>query len=253
MGTFFTFQIADASSESSALDHVKVAMEILRDADEHFSLYKPESEISLLGAGKIPWSAASGNQKDVREQTESWKIRTGGFFNAVSPEGVYDPSGLVKTWAATNAAIFLEANGYRDFTLNAGGDVYIGPDIKTTVLNRVGLSNLKPISSRESAVNLILDVAGTGFRGVATSGSVERGEHIWKVGEQTDISFTQVSVAATDLLTADIWATAIISGGLPAFNLFARTVNPTEAVAIATGSDLSMRTSPGFAGTLANL
>ena len=253
MGTFFTFQIADASTDEAANIHVKVAMDILRDADERFSLYKPESEISQLASGEIPWEKASAVQKEIRDQTEIWKDRTQGFFNAVSPEGVYDPSGLVKTWAAMNAAIFLEANGYRDFTLNAGGDIYLGPEINDKVLNRVGLSNLKPISSKDSAVNLILDLQGTDYRGVATSGSVERGEYIWRVGDQSDLTFTQVSVVARDLVTADIWATAIISGGLEALSVFTSTVNPSEAVAIATGSDGSMRTSPGFARVLANL
>jgi thiamine biosynthesis lipoprotein len=253
MGTFFTFQIDDEASNSSAQAHVDVAMGILRDADERFSLYKPESEISQLARGEIDWSQASLVQREIRDKTQIWKDKTDGYFNSISPEGVYDPSGLVKTWAATNAAIFLEANGYRDFTLNAGGDVYLGPEVKSKLLNRVGLSNLKPIASAEAAVNLVLDLAGTPFHGVATSGSAERGEHIWRSGDQTDITFTQVSVAAKDLITADIWATAIISGGLEAFNAFTANVNPSDAVAIATGSDLSMRTSPGFANILASL
>ncbi|WP_423246863.1 FAD:protein FMN transferase [Sinomonas puerhi] len=54
---------------------------------------------------------------------------------------------------------------------------------------------------------------------LATSGSAERGDHIWTVGirragggaQRPD--FVQVSVAASDVVTADVLATAIVAGG----------------------------------------
>ena len=228
----------------------EAAMEILRDADETFSLYKPESEISRLNSGEISWDAASSVQKSIRVDSLAWKETTAGHFDPISPTGVYDPSGLVKTWAARNAAQFLEANGIREFTLNAGGDVFLSEELKDPTLNRVGLSNLKSIASEGAGANLILDLANTGFRAVATSGSSERGEHIWKSSES---DFVQVSVIAQDLVEADIWATALISGGASALFEFKKRVDPNRVVALAISKDLSFSATAGFTNLLANL
>ena len=254
MGTVFTFKVEDELDQDRIKSDVDVACSILEDADLRFSLYKPDSEISKLNAQQLSWEQASPVQKDIREQVQTWKETTGGFFDPVSPEGVYDPSGLVKTWAASNAAMYLEANGYRDFTLNAGGDVLLGPAVKSDVLNRVGLSNLKPISSKEGAVNMILDLRSTKFRAVATSGVAERGEHIWRrPSPGADIQVKQATVVATDLITADIWATAIVSGGSSAVEKFESSVDSELAVSVVTYSDGRVVSSPGFAGVLANL
>jgi thiamine biosynthesis lipoprotein len=48
-------------------------------------------------------------------------------------------------------------------------------------------------------------------RAMATSGSAERGDHIWKAGMAP--VFVQVTVVADDILSADVLATAIVAGG----------------------------------------
>jgi thiamine biosynthesis lipoprotein len=51
---------------------------------------------------------------------------------------------------------------------------------------------------------------------MATSGSAERGSHIWnpKAGGRAPAGdFIQVSVIAKDLVTADVWATAAFAEG----------------------------------------
>lgn len=253
MGTFFIFKIADETESSRVETDVETACSILIDADNRFSLYKPASELSLLNSGELSWDLASPVQLDVKKQVETWKTATSGFFDPVSPLGVYDPSGLVKTWAASNAAMFLEANGYRYFTLNAGGDVHLGPSVKTEPLSRIGLSNLKPIASEEAAVNMIVDLKGTNYRAVATSGIAERGEHIWRNSSSSTDQFIQATVVAKDLVFADIWATALISGGPEALDHFELTVAPEDAVAITTSNDGHLKSSKGFSSVLANL
>jgi len=254
MGTVFTFQLGGSPDASQATKDLDIAFSILTDADDRFSLYKSESEISRISRGELSWEECSPVQRDIREQAQHWKEITAGYFDPHTPDGAYDPSGLVKTWAARNAAMYLEASGYRDFTLNAGGDVYIGPEVVTFPLSRVGLSNLKPINSPGASVNMILDTAGTAYRGVATSGSTERGEHIWRTADSPSSNqFLQATVVGTDLLTADIWATAIISGGQEAFQIFENKVPREQAVAVATGYDGRIHSSPGFSSILADL
>lgn len=254
MGTVFHFKIADAVDGKQIESDVAKACSILVDADERFSLYKSDSEISRLNRGEIPWAEASGVQRDMKTQVESWKDITSGYFDPVSPDGVYDPSGLVKTWAASNASMYLEANGYRDFTLNAGGDVYLGPEVKTHPLTRVGLSNLKPIASKESSVNMIVDLSGSSYRAVATSGIAERGEHIWRQAPKNDQDiYIQATVVASDLVTADIWATALIAGGPAALAQFELVVVPEDAVAVVTSASGKITSTQGFTAILANL
>ena len=250
MGTTFTFRVDDSWSEGELKAICDSAMEILRDADDRFSLYKAESEISQLNSGTLDWGQASGAQLSIRKESMAWKEKTGGYFDPVSPDGLYDPSGLVKTWAARNAAQYLEANGLREFTLNAGGDIFLSKGLKSQLLNRVGLSNLNSIASHEAGSNMIIDLSGSEFRAVATSGSAERGEHIWLSEES---KYIQATVIATDLVLADIWATALISGGAKALQRFRETVDPKAACALVIGADLGFEATAGFAALLANL
>ena len=253
MGTFFTFSISDEVGTERVNADVATACTILVDADQRFSLYKADSETSRLNSKELSWEKASPVQVEVQSLVSDWKDKTSGFFDPVSPDGIYDPSGLVKTWAAKNAAMFLEANGYGDFTLNAGGDVYLGPRIETSLFNRVGLSNLKSVAAKDASVNMILDLTGTPYRAVATSGSVERGDHIWSKSKQGEFKYLQATVVASDLVTADIWATALISGGKQALDLFEADINTNDAVAVVTTSDGRISSTRGFAQVLADL
>ena len=62
----------------------------------------------------------------------------------------------------------------------------------------------------------VFDLAGTEYRAVATSGSAERGSHIWnpKFENTQPNELLQVSVFAHDLVTADVWATASFAEGM---------------------------------------
>lgn len=248
MGTFFLFQIQDPVSEAEAERIVDSAMEILEWADLKFSLYKPDSELSKLVRGDLAWEDASVEQLEIKGLCEAWNSRTSGFFDA--RHGVeYDPSGVVKVWAAARAASFLEANGIRSFTLNAGGDVYLSPDLQRGTLTRVGLSAPRSIRAADAGANFVLELSGTSFSAVATSGSAERGEHIWATSDVD--RFRQVSVIGADYLAADVWATALIAGGAKAFQVFLAECESEKLVAAVTTSDGSLITTPGFVDLLA--
>ena len=254
MGTVFTFKIADDREIERTEADCDKAFEILDEADSLFSLYKPNSETSRLNTGEIAWSEASPVQRDVRTMCDDWKSVTSGFFDPEPSPGSYDPSGLVKAWATRNAALFLEANGYLDFTINAGGDIYLGPKVRTSPLTRVGLSNYVSISSPYASTNFVLELEGSGFFGVATSGSAERGDHIWSTkGARAEDKFLQVSVAAIDLITADIWATAIVAGGPEALIEFEKKVSATSGVALVTDQNGRISSTAGFTRLLATL
>ncbi len=117
-------------------------------------------------------------------------------------------------------------------------------------LNRVGLSNLKSVASEGSGANLVLDLFSSNFRAVATSGISERGEHIWRQDKAAE--FIQVSVVGEDLVSSDIWATAIISGGKAAWKKFCENTEG-QMVAIGTTRQGELISSPGFVKVLASL
>ncbi|HKS03082.1 MAG TPA: FAD:protein FMN transferase, partial [Arthrobacter sp.] len=71
---------------------------------------------------------------------------------------------------------------------------------------------------------------------LATSGSAERGDHIWSATARA-AEFLQVSVAAADVVTADVLATAIVAGGIPMLNR-ATAMWDIEALAVRTNGDL---------------
>lgn len=237
MGTVFVFQIEDEISDFELGRLCESAMEIIQDADDRFSLYRADSELSRLKSNTLPWAGASPQQQLIKSMAVIWRDQTQGFFDAKTEED-YDPSGIVKTWAAQNAVNFLEANGISRFTLNAGGDIYLTGGFHNAILGRVGISKLVSIAHQDSGAALVLDLNNTDFRAVCTSGTTERGEHIWRSNEE----FVQATVVGPDLVEADVWATALISGGRSALAAFSNQAPKMHALAFTkTGEMLTSR------------
>ena len=179
MGTVFRFAGRTPLNEQDQADALTEACAFLHAADEMFSLYKPESPLSQLARGETSVAESPAIVDDIWAACEAWEQVTDGWFKAFTPQHTFDPSGLVKTWAAQNAANILLAAGISDFTLNAGGDVFIADEVTDDIDWRIGISKTVSIASPEAGVLTVLDLKGTGFNSMATSGSAERGLHIW--------------------------------------------------------------------------
>lgn len=83
---------------------------------------------------------------------------------------------------------------------------------------------------------------GGGKVALATSGSAERGDHIWSSAAGA-AEFRQVSVAAADVVTADVLATAIVAGGAPMLRR-ATALWDIDVLAVRRGGDVLA--TPGF-------
>lgn len=253
MGTYFLFKIRSEFSSAHLANLISSGCEILHEADATFSLYKSESELSKIARGELQVENASSHVKAVFNDCLEWKTRTSGWFDAINHDGIFDPSGIVKTWAAKRCALFLEANGVKNFTLNAGGDIYLGSELSVTNLWRVGLANLNKREDKNAGASMSVNLFGTNFRAVATSGSVERGEHIWSKGKlPSENDAVQVTVVAEDLIIADVWATAIYAGGQNALSAMESSENSEDlrVTAIVTFADGSIVATRGFANLL---
>ena len=217
-----------------------VVERLFRDLDETYSLYRPGSEASRLARGELTLPNASPEMRERYAEAHEWRLRTDGAFTPERPDGVLDLSGLIKGHAIREAGRSLHALGRRDWCLNAGGDVLVSgsPQPGAGVPWKAGIVDPADRATLISGYAL----GGTSTHAaLATSGSAERGEHIWRVDGGSD--FVQVSVAAADIVTADILATAIVSGGTQTLNLAADHWNVDI---LAVHADGSLLATPGF-------
>lgn len=249
MGTVFRVH---GRSDIDPQPAIQSAMAELHWADATFSTYKPESPISRLAAGLTSVSAEDPIIDQVWDECEGWEQLTDGWFSAFTPQNTFDPSGLVKTWAAARAIDILLQAGITDFTMNAGGDVWIGDAVSDALDWRIGIHKPISIAAADAGILTVVDLKGSEFRALATSGSAERGLHIWnpKAGSKEPAdSIAQVSVVARDLVSADVWATAAFAEGLASL----KRLEPLEGIeALIVRKDGDLEATSGFAALLAN-
>ncbi len=222
MGTVVSLAVPVDDVPDATLDTATAAVEnLFAGLDETFSLYRTGSEASRLARGEITLRKASAQMRNRYAESVSWRLLTEGTFSPERPDGVADLSGIVKGYAVRIAGETLLARGIENWCLNAGGDVLVSgspaPDGSVFSSARTSAPWLAGIVDPEDRGALLTTLAlgGPGPRcALASSGSAERGDHIWTPGRGRP-EFSQVSVAAADIVTADVLATAIVAGGEP--------------------------------------
>jgi thiamine biosynthesis lipoprotein len=208
MGMPIMVDVCDHDFDSRKIDRV---FEWLRFVDETFSTYRFDSQISRLNRGELTLEKSDAVVRYIVTWCNSLRDQTDGYFDAwrSSPDSGlwFDPSGLVKGWSIERAASILETSGARNFCLNAGGDIVVRGHPEQSPSWTIGVQH--PKARDQIAITLIAtDVA------IATSGTYERGQHI--VDPHTGASpdgVLSVTVAGSDLGTADAYATAIFAMG----------------------------------------
>jgi thiamine biosynthesis lipoprotein len=199
MGTMVSLDV----SEGAPLDLIE---RVFTDADLRFSLYREDSELSRLNDSGSGLLDAGLELREAYEIASDWRARTGGAFTPTRPDGLLDLNGVVKALAMRNAGAVLEAAGCRDWTLVVGGDLLASG---SAAGGRPWVTGI--IDPADRAAVLCAIELHAPRRAIATSGSAERGDHIWLTGMSA--TYAQVTVVADDILTADVLATAIIAGG----------------------------------------
>ena len=181
--------------------------------DGKFSIYKEESEISKINRKELDEKDRSADMREVFELSEKTKEETKGFFDIKTPEGKYDPSGLVKGWAIWNAAKIIDKAGFNNFYVEAGGDIQTSGNNGEGMPWRVGIRN--PFNKSE-----IVKVIAISGQGVATSGVYERGEHIYnpKTGGKAPKDIASITVIGPNIYEADRFATAAFAMGMEGIN-----------------------------------
>lgn len=196
MGTVVSLR--GASSEAAA-----AVRAVFAGYDHRYSLYDPASVLSRIAAGSLRLADAPVAVRDVYALALSWRDRTGGAFTPHRPDGVIDLSGVVKALAIEDAGDVLDADA-DSWMLSVGGDVLVRGVHRADEPWSVGVVD----PGRRDTVVGVVRLDGT-RRAVATSGTAERGEHIWR---RSDPVFVQATVVADDIVTADVLATAVVAG-----------------------------------------
>jgi thiamine biosynthesis lipoprotein len=181
----------------------------LDDVDATFSTFRHDSEISRLGRGELREEECSPRVRHVLALCDDLCRTSGGYFDArhYRPDGVVDPTGLVKGWSIDEAAAMLEEAGARNYCINAGGDVMVSGETAPAMPWRVGVRH--PFERDRVAAVLSL-AAGA----VATSGEYERGRHIVDPHLLRPPSgLLGITVVGPSLTYADAYATAAFAMG----------------------------------------
>lgn len=210
MGTIVTIDLyGDPAKVSTTrwVPLVESACRVLHEADEVFSTWRDDSEISRVRRGELPAEAHPAVVEALRRCEDARSLSSGWFDPWAMPGGV-DPSGFVKGWASQQALSQLVAPGVHGAIVNAAGDVAAFGAPAPGKAFRVGV--VDPFD--RTRLGCVVTIEGA----IATSGTYERGAHLVdpRSGERS-AAVASASVCGPDLGLADALATAVAVSGSP--------------------------------------
>jgi len=201
----------DKSSLVKAIDEVE---NFFFQVDRDFSTFKVDSQVALIRRGELEISNASEYVQQVWALCEFSRDITLGAFDPWKAAGGFDPSGLVKGWAAEVGAQMLVEAGCENVLINASGDIVLrGGQPNDDGVKKpwnIGISSPDDV---EKFVKIFDVTDGS----VATSGDYEKGAHI--VDPHTGliaIGARSASVIGPDGALCDALATALMVDGIDA-------------------------------------
>lgn len=213
MGMPVTLDLPDAAAPTL----FELGFDMFRAFDQRFSTYRDDSEVAAFNRGELSVETVSREFVYVLAIAERARVASGGYFDIRRPDGRIDPSGVVKGWAILRVARRLEAEGAASGYVDAGGDVQVWGSASGGGPWRVGIRN--PFDPSQIVKTIV-----PGRRGVATSGSYARGNHIYDPlhpGRVLD-EMVSLTVVAADVLEADLLATAGFAMGREGLDFLCR-------------------------------
>ncbi|MCF3960119.1 FAD:protein FMN transferase [Streptomyces fuscigenes] len=224
MGTVFSFDIRDAPTPDLRCALARAVDELHR-ADGIFSTYRADSCISRLDRGEIGMHDCPRDVLEVLEHCAHAARATDGWFSIV-PAGTLDPSGLVKGWATERASRILQEAGARHTYVNGGGDLQITGRRAPGTPWRVGVAHPLRPGALATVITIDRNLA------VATSGTAERGVHIFNPHDGSPVSgFASLTLVGPGLTLTDAYATAAFAMG-PAAREWVEEQDGYEALAV---------------------
>jgi thiamine biosynthesis lipoprotein len=195
-----------------------------------------ESPLSQLRRGDIDIYDAPALIGEVLQLCNVSRTISGRWFDPWTLPGGVDPTGLVKGWAAQRALAALPHNTIDGAIVTAAGDITSIGWPAASGKFRVGIAN--PANPRSLAC--VVESPGA----VATSGSYERGQHLFD--PRRGIFKTNVAsgtVVGPKLALTDALATALVVGGTEVLDIL-ENVDNFEGMII--DNDGNVLTTTGF-------
>ena len=199
-------------SDADLNEAMKQITDFCEKVDEDFSTYKEGSWVTRLRLGKVAIEDCPDDVIEVWDLCAQAKWLSDGAFDPWAVKGGFDPSGLVKGWAADNCADLLVAAGVPHVQVNAAGDLALRGgwfDSASEEIKPWSIGVVNPTNTLEVVkVYEITDGA------IATSGTYERGAHI----HDPQTGMIAIGAASATVVgplgwLCDAMATAVMVGG----------------------------------------
>jgi thiamine biosynthesis lipoprotein len=211
MGTAVVLDLRWAPGEEPARAEEAVVESVrwLHEVDRVFSTWRSDSDVSRLRRDEIGLGSCQPIVRAVVLLCVRARRMSAGWFDPWRMPGGFDPTGLVKGWAAREAVDRMAGLGVRHVSVNAGGDVCVAGSASGLDPGgwTVGVTDPQRPHTLLAAVTLS-DGA------VATSGGYERGPlAIDPFTRATVAPLLSATVVGPDLAIADALATAATAAG----------------------------------------
>lgn len=190
---------------------VRAVREWLEQVEAVLSPHRPDSDLCRWRSGEIPLARCSPLLSEVVTDVDNLRRLTDDGFHPHDRRGLYDPTGYVKGWAVQRAVGILLGAGVADAALGVGGDIQTIGRAPGGRPWRVAISD--PADS--GRILAIVRAYDNPPFAVATSGTSQRGDHIWSAWDRPDGTqpthspWASITVVGPLLGVADAFATAI--------------------------------------------
>ena len=173
-GTIVDVDIASSTVSDDGLNQgMQQVIDFCKQVDSDFSTYIDTSWITRLRTNQVKISSCPPSVQEVWQLCLQAKHLTDGAFDPWAVDGGFDPSGLVKGWAADKCADMLVSLGIEHVQVNAAGDLSLRGGFYDGGVKpwRIGVVN--PDNRGE-----VVETFEISDGAIATSGACERGAHI---------------------------------------------------------------------------
>ena len=218
-GTIVDVDIASSVVSEDALNEaMKQVIDFCTQVDSDFSTYIDTSWVTRLRTNQIEITSCPPSVQEVWQLCLQAKHLTDGAFDPWAVEGGFDPSGLVKGWAADKCADMLVSLGIEHVQVNAAGDLSLRGGFYDGVVKPWSIGVVNPDNRQE-----VLRIFEIHDGAIATSGTYERGAHIFDPHTGTiAIGAKSATVLGPDGGLTDALATALMVAGVDGAGWFAQ-------------------------------
>ena len=173
-GTIVDVDISSSLVSENVLNEaMQQVIDFCKQVDSDFSTYIDTSWVTRLRTNKVEITSCPPSVQEVWQLCLQAKHLTDGAFDPWAVDGGFDPSGLVKGWAADKCADMLVTLGIEHVQVNAAGDLALRGGFYDGVVKpwRIGVVN--PDNRAE-----VVETFEISDGAIATSGAYERAAHI---------------------------------------------------------------------------